>query len=346
MTGGDVSGFVNDQLSRFNTSGLNQSGLSFGELVQQAVSGELDLSLTGLLNLGTKALFNEFFINTSLIRQLLLVILISAVIGVLAEAFKHKGAGELGFSITLCMTGLLAVSSFRLCAGILSDLAGTMQTMMEASVPLMLSMMAVSGNPGGAAVLHPLLFFAMQLITRLITMIFIPLITIAACLHLINYIMDNNRLDKLARFLKKLADWSLKGLVAVFAFILTLQKISVPVINNAVLRTAKGAVGAVPVVGSALNAAVDTVLVWGQAAKSGVLVALVIVICAAIAAPVIKMLVLMLVYRLAAVVSQPLCDTRLVTCLEGVGEYMGSLVSAGALLGVAAVYTAVMLLSF
>jgi stage III sporulation protein AE len=88
------------------------------------------------------------------------------------------------------------------------------------------------------------------------------------------------------------------------------------------------------------------VLVWGQAAKSGVLVALVITLCVVMAAPVIKMLVLMLVYKLAAAVSQPLCDLRLTICLEGIGEYMGTLVSAGALLGVAGLYTAVMLLSF
>jgi stage III sporulation protein AE len=344
---GDLPTIINGHLSQFDTSSLDQPGMpSFGELVIKAASGELDLSMSNILDMGVKVLFNEFFLNTALIRQLLVVAVISAALGVLAEAFKHKGAGELGFYVTVCMVGMLAVSSFKICAGILTDVAGTLKSMTEASVPLMLGMMAISGNAAGAAVFRPVIFFAMQLITQAVILFFIPLVTSAACLHMINFITETNHLDKLALALKKLADWTLKGIVAVFMALLALQKLSAPAVNNAVLKTAKSVAGAVPVVGDALNAAVDTVLFWGQAAKSGVLVALVVTLCVVMAVPLIKMAVLTLIFKLAAAAAQPLCELRLVRCLEGVGDYMGALIGAGAMLAVTAVFTVVVMLSY
>jgi stage III sporulation protein AE len=152
--------------------------------------------------------------------------------------------------------------------------------------------------------------------------------------------------DKLAALLKKAADWTLRGIIGVFALLLGLQKISAPIINNLAIQTARNAVGAVPLVGGALNAAVDTVLHWGQAARSAVLVALVLVICVTLAVPLIKMLALMLVYRIVAAVVQPVSDSRFVQCLDSVGAYMGSMAAAGCMVGIMCVYAVVILLSF
>jgi stage III sporulation protein AE len=217
---------------------------------------------------------------------------------------------------------------------------------MEAAIPLIIGMLALSGNIAGAAVFHPALFLAMGLITRFIAWFFIPALTAAVALQFVSCLSENNPLSKMAELLKKCADWTLKSIAGLFALLLALQKFSVPIINNVAFQTTRTAVGAIPVVGGALNAAMDTVLYWGQASRSGVMVALIIVFCVALAVPLLKMLVLMFLYRLLAAAVQPICDERFVKCLDGVGAYMGTLLGAGVMVGVMCVYAAVILLAF
>jgi len=218
--------------------------------------------------------------------------------------------------------------------------------MMNASIPIMIGIMAMSGNVAGATSFHPLMFVALQLIRWFIASFFIPLVLTAAALDIVNQLTDGNRLERLAALINKIAGWSLKALLGTFAFLLTLQRFAAPIVNNLAVRTARSAVGAIPVVGGALHAAVDTVTHFSQAARSGVLVALVLVICAALVTPLLKMLALSGVYRITAGFIQPIADPRLVKAMDSIGRHMGTLFAAAALIGVSCLYAVVILLSF
>jgi stage III sporulation protein AE len=343
----ELSGVLGSHLSHHDVTALKQPGLpAFGELAHQLLTGEFDLSLPGVLNLAVKLVFNEIFLHTHLIRQILIIAVFGALLKCLTDAFKHKSAGELGFYVTFCMMVVLAVSSFQITVGILTSLVATVNSLMEAAIPLIVSLMALSGNVAGAAVFHPALFLAMNIITRFIAVVFIPAMMAAVALQIASCLSEDNPLSNMAGLFRKCADWTLKGIVGLFAILLMLQKFSVPVLNNAALRTAKTAVGAIPVVGGALNSAMDTVLYFGQASRSIVMVALLIVLCAALAAPLVKMLALMLTFRLLAAAVQPVCEERFVRCLDGIGAYMGTLLGAGAIVGIMCVYAVVMLLGF
>jgi len=320
--------------------------LGFRELVGQAIRGELDLSLNGILGSGLQFIFREFTASSNLLRQLLIIAILSALMSCLSEAFSRKGAGEMGFYVTFLMAITLATSSFYLSVQILNSVVSLAGNIMLAAIPLMLATMAISGNFVGAASFHPLMFFALQLVGRFITYVYVPFILASAGLSLVNQISDTVKVDKLAEMLQKIAGWAIKGIIAVFAILLTLQRFSAPIISNLALRATYGAVGAIPVVGSALNAAMNTIVHFGTAARHGLLVALVIVLCVALVMPMIKLAVLSFMYRLTAGFIQPVADPRLVSCLDVAGKHMGHLLTAAALMGVMCVYTVVILLSF
>jgi stage III sporulation protein AE len=335
------------QLERYDLQALDMPNAPrFIDLVQQAVRGELDLSLTGILSAGGSLIFAEFFANGVLIRQLLVIAILGALMHCLTHAFSHKSAGDMGFYVTFLMTVLLAVSSFHLCVSILNGLVTTVNAMMGAAVPLMIGLMVMSGNLVGAAGFHPLFFFALQFITRFISMVYIPLVLAGAALHMVNELNTEMKINKLAFLVRKIADSTLKAIVAVFAFLLTLQRISAPIINNAALRTGRSMAGAVPVVGNAFTAAMDTVLHFSKAARSGALVALVIIIATALSVPMFKIIVLSWVYKITAAIIQPVADTRLVACMDSAGKAMAQLFAAAALLGVMCLYSVIILLSF
>jgi stage III sporulation protein AE len=85
---------------------------------------------------------------------------------------------------------------------------------------------------------------------------------------------------------------------------------------------------------------------FSQAARSGVLIALVLVLCAVLVAPLLKILALSFIYRATAAFLQPVADARLVTLMDNIGKHMQMLFNAAALIGVMCVYTVVILLSF
>ncbi|MCL2187493.1 MAG: stage III sporulation protein AE [Defluviitaleaceae bacterium] len=347
MNAREFNAFDALNLERYDLQPLDVSGLPrFLDLARQAVRGELDLSMSSILTAGANLIFAEFFTNGEIIRQLLLVAILGALLRCLTLAFSHKSAGEAGFYVTYLMTVLLAISSFRVSVDILTSLVAVVNGMMLAATPVMVALMLISGRVAHAAGFHPLLFFALQLITGFITAVFIPLVLAGAALDIVNQLNRENKLDKLAALVRRIADYTLRAIIGVFMFLLTLQRISAPILNNVALRTTRSAAGAVPVVGNALTAAMDTVIHFSQAARSGVLVALVLVLCAAMLAPLLKILTLSWVYRITAAIMQPIADERLTACMDSAGKAMGQLFSAAALLGVMSIYTVVILLSF
>jgi len=336
------------QLDRYDTSQLDIPGIPrFTELVQNALTGQLDLSMSGIFSMFGNLLWGEFIQNGQLIRQLILIAVLGALMSVLTEAFKHKSAGETGFYVTYLLTVLLAVTSFYLTVDILTSLTRLTTAVMYASIPIVIALMAMGGNFMGAAGFHPMLFVTMQLLTSFISWVYIPMVLGAAALEITGQLAtEGAKLEKLSELIRKIAGWMLKGILGTFAFILTLQRITAPIASNIAVRTSRNVLGAVPVVGNAFTAAVDTIVNFSQAARSGVLVALVLVFCAVLATPLIKIFALSMIYRFTAAILQPVADKRLVSLMDGVGKHMGLLFTAAGLIGVMCIYTVVILLSF
>jgi len=340
----DLSPVLGSHLAQWDLTPLDS--FSFTDWIWRAVNGELDLSFAGIIQGIMRIFFDELWLNGALIRQLLIIAVLSALIRCLSDSFKTKSVGELGFYVSYILIVATVLTSFRLSAAILSDLVMQATSMMEAAVPLMISLTAMSGNVSSAAVLHPALFMGLTLVSRFIAYVFIPLITGAAILHIVSHLTEGSMLSKASDLFKAAAKLTLKFMVFLFLSLIALKRLSTPIVDNLVLRSARAAAGAVPVVGGALNSAMDTVVNLSAAARSGVLVALVIVICIAVAIPLLKLLVFVFVYKLMAALVQPICDERIVKCLDGLGDYMGMLLGAGVLVSLMFIFTCVIMLTF
>jgi len=336
------------QLEQYDTHILDMPNLPrFIDLVRDAISGRLDMTPMGLVNSFAGVLFGEFIASGALIRQLVVVAILGALMSVLVEAFKHKSAGETGFYVTFLMTAALAVSSFYVAVDVLMRLSATVSAVMTAAVPVMVGVMTMGGNFVGAAGVNALLFFALQFFGWFLRGVFVPLVLAGAALDIAGKLTaDGVKLDMLANMTRKIAEWTLKGLLLLFAFLLTLQRMTAPIVSNIALRTSRNVVGAVPVVGNAFTAAFDTIVSFSQAARSGVMVALVLVLCAALVGPLIKIFALSFIYKAVAAFLQPVADSRLVGLMESIGKHLNMLFYAAALMGVVCIYAVVILLSF
>jgi len=281
--------------------------------------------LGGIFFGGLRLLFAELFANVALMQQLIFVSVLAAVLKILTESFKSKSVGELGFYVCYLLLIIIIFSSFRLAILVTGDMIQNISHFVRVSIPVVISLVLMSGNMTGAYVFHTLFLFAIDIINTLIRTFLMPLIIFMATVQIVNFLTENEILSKLSESVQKIIIWGLKTLAGGFIAVLALQRISTPILNNLAIRTARLTINVVPVVGDMLSGAVDSVLYLAQATKNGVIVAVIISVVYIGILPVVKLTALIFIYKFVAAIVQPICDKRIVKCLDTIGGYVGIL---------------------
>lgn len=158
-----------------------------------------------------------------------------------------------------------------------------------------------------------------------ISYVLIPAIQLSIALEMADHISEKPILGKFAELLRQCISWGMKGAAMLFMLLLSLQKIGGGALNGLAAKTAKIAVGAVPVVGGVMGGAVETAAAMTGTLKSGTLVAAVVLLLLLCLPLLIKLLVILLVFRLTAAAAEFICEERLVECIAAAGEYIGLL---------------------
>ena len=352
--GADTAGFFESKLSDVDFTAMDTVikgygtgyGVDIKAVFLKAVSGELDLSPWALIDGFLRLIFSEIYENAGLLRTLLVLGVISAVLKNLTDSFGNKAAGEAGFYICYISMFTIVFSSFRIAAGVLTGLASALTMFIEAGIPLFISLVTMSGNFTGGYVFSTIMFFSTGFVNRFVSLVIAPAIISASTIHMANYLMEADILTNLADLLKGIISWGIKILAIGLVSIISLQKISTPLLNNIVMKTAKSTVNAVPVVGDILAGAVESVVYWAKAVRGGVLVAVIIAIAALCLIPLIKIAALGAIFKISAALIQPVCDKRIVECINAAGAYTGLLLSAGAIIALMFTACVVIMLSF
>lgn len=312
------------ELGEINTvlvsSGYTED-FDFKGMLLKSARGELNLSLQEIINAVLRQLMNELFLHTKLMRNLILVCILSAILRNLSASFKQKSIGELGFFASYIVIVIILFDSFSVGVSLLQDTIGLLVSIMQASVPVVTTLLAASGNVPQALTLKPIIFFVITAVSSVLKDFLAPLLIAAASLEIVNYLTERQILTKLSELIRKAIGWGLKLSALLFTSTLSLQSITSKGFNQAVNKTAKAAVNLVPVVGSTLTSAVDAVFYWSQALKGGVLVTVAILILIACFIPFIKLTAMILIYKLTAAIIQPICDERITECIDVIGTF-------------------------
>ena len=337
-------------LQDINTAiGQSQSaaaqGLNLETLVRQAVQGELTLSPETIMQAAISSLAGEAASLLSMMRHMILLAVLGAIFKELSASFKQKGVSELGFYVHYLVMLSILLSSFGIGLGLVQSLVDELCTFMLAAQPALTGLVTLGGNPTAAFAFAPVLLAAVNAIAFLIQRALIPVITLVALLQIVNYLSERAMLEKLSALLRNGISWALRMTAVLFVAVLSLQRISAPAMNNAVTKTAKLAVNAIPIVGTVLTDTVDTVMVWAGAVRSGVMVAVVIALVVLCAAPLVKLAAFVLIYKATAALIQPISDPRAVKAIDAAGTFAGLLLGAGAVVSIMFIFMVMIMLS-
>lgn len=320
---------VDNRISQIQKENEGFEEFSFGEMMKKIVTGEFDISFSGILKKGLSVFFGEIQFQLQLIEKLFIIAILSAILKNINASFYGKSVGELGFYVCYMVLIMIIIASFSSQANMVGKTIEKMITAMQAMIPVFMTIMAYSGGYGEAAMIGPSIMGAAGVLSNMIHVVLLPAIALVTTMELINYLSEKGILTQFSALLKSIVGWSLKAMAIIFMMVLSIQKIGAPALNNALGKTAKAAVGAIPVVGDVMTGAVETAAALAGLLKSGAAASAIIFIIIICLIPLLKLIAMILIYKLTAAIAEPVCEPRLVKCISTAGDF--SLLLLGAL---------------
>jgi len=160
----------------------------------------------------------------------------------------------------------------------------------------------------------------------LLSKILLPLFCFTSVLTIVNHLSDQFHTKKLCELAQAVTKWVLTFSFLLFVGLLTIKGVTAAPLDALSAKTIKFAANSfVPVVGSIMSDAVETVMGAGQVIKNSLGAAGIITVIIILITPVVKLLCLVLILKLTAALLECICDKN----LSGLIWDMGSAVNMG-----------------
>lgn len=310
---------LKDSISKYYDSDAQKLFPEFdaNQIISTAAKGDFKFSIQGMLGRVVKYLLEEVFLNIDILVKVVILAVICAVLKNLQNSFLSKSVGELAFFVCYVVIVSVLMVSFSTAMDMCMSIIDSMVSFMHAIIPLLITLMATTGSFTSAGVFEPILIMLVEIGATVIKNFFIPLIFLVTVINIVNNISDKVQLTKLSGFMKQICTWGLGFILTVFIAVVTIQGSMGAVVDGVTSKTAKFALGAfIPVVGKYLADAADTVVGCTLVIKnaSGLIAMIgIIIICLA---PLLKILSMIILYKLASAFIEPISDKKITNCLN------------------------------
>ena len=306
--------------------------LSDSEKYTEETFGEIDISelftksLTG--NVDNSTIMNIVFsllgenIKTALttIASVMVVVIIHSILKAISENLGNENVSKIAYYIEYILIITLVMTNF---SSIINEMKQAVQNLTgfaNTLIPLMITLMITTGNIVSSGMLQPILLLLITFISNFMTNILIPIALVSTALGIISKISDQAQVGKLSKFLNSSMVWILGTVLTLFVSITSLEGGLTASVDGVTAKAAKTAISSVvPVIGSILGDAVNTIVGCSNIIKNAVGIVGIVVILAICLKPILELAVLTVTYYLGAALCQPIADEKVVGILEQMG---------------------------
>ena len=284
-------------------------------------TGDGKLSINKLLNAFISYSLKEVTAALKLMGMLIVIAVICALLNNLQSALSNTNISNIAYFACYAMVLILLVRSFYICADEAAKTIGEMTSFMNALIPTLMWLLASVGGVTQVATLDPIIIGAITLFSNIYVKIIIPVIFLSFVMQFVNSLSEEYKIDKLTKLLNSSALWAQGIIMTIFIGIITIRGITSKTMDVVTAKTAKFAVdNFVPVVGKCLSDAISSVagyslLLKGAVSSLGLVIMIVIVVF-----PIAKLFIIALTFKFTAAVIEPICDKRLVDCINSAGS--------------------------
>lgn len=298
----------------------DMGGLSFWGLMKELMTGNLS-GILGQVGAGLRnALFSQVQRGGHMLFQVAAIGLIGAVFSNVSSVFKAGQISDTGFFVTYLLLFTCLASSFSASLQVASQVMGQILEFMKLLMPAYYMAVAFSGGSMSALALYECMLGAVTMVQWLCSTVLLSLVRIYVLMVLGSHVAKEALLTKLTELLEQAVVWSLKTLMGLVVGFHLIQSIILPYADAAGQAGMKRLMEMIPGLGQGAGAMAQMVLGSGVLIKNTMGAAAMVVLAVITAVPVLKLMVLMVMYQCVAAVMQPVCDKRVVSCVSGVSK--------------------------
>lgn len=321
--------FIMEQLEKIDTGDLNKIIESINKdvsqylpsfhlksLVQALIRGESIFSIKDVFQGLLKYLFKEVVANSVLLVKLIVIAVLCAFLNNLSDAFESDAVGKLAYMTCYIVIIAIAIQSFAIATQIGVDAIDEMVMLMQALLPVLLTLLMAMGGIASTALFQPVIIASVGIISTLMKNIVMPLIFFSVILSIVNYLSSKIQVSKLASLLKQICVVLIGLMLTIFIGVITIQGLAASATDGVTIRTAKFAVGLIPIVGGFISDAADAIFGCSLVLKNAIGGLGLFILTLMVMMPLLKILSLILIYKLASALIEPMMDNDLPDCLN------------------------------
>lgn len=326
-----IDNYIDSQLEKINIGEIEnfiQDSVVVEEVdlkvfIKELISGEK--TITDLFNKESikYMLFDEFKASLKVASLILVLALLSSLLKSLQNSFSSGAISQIITYIIFITIVSLTLVGFKDILSICNDTIDSTVNLMKVIMPILITLLVLIGFPITSTVLNPIFIGGVAFINIIFKQFLFVSISVAFAILVVNNLSQSIKLKKLSSFIRQINLVSIGAMFTIYLGLVSMQGLYVKSIDNFTVKTAKFALGNfIPVVGNFVSDSVDILLSSSQLIKGvfgGIGLVLIVGICLF---PVIKILSVVLVYKISAIVVEPIGEEKISSFLNEIANLM------------------------
>ena len=330
-TKNNINLYIDNQLNKINIDEIEKyvkednlvKDIDLKTYIKNLISGKANILDLFDKNKIKSLVFSEVKSSVKIAASILVLALLSSIIKSLENSFTSSGITTVTNYIVFITVVTLTLVSFKdilaLCYTTIENIIGLVNVI----VPIMISLLILVGFPITSTALNPIFIGGIAAINIVFKKFIFVAISLAFAILVVNNVTNNIKLNRLSSFIKQINVVSLAGVFTLYLGLVSIQGLYVTSFDKFTVKTAKFVVGNfIPVVGGFVSDSVDILLSSSQLIKNvfgGIGLVILVGICLI---PIIKILSVVLVYKLCAISIEPIGEDNISSFLNEVANLM------------------------
>ncbi|MBF8982655.1 stage III sporulation protein AE [Lutibacter sp. B2] len=297
--------------------------LDIKSMIGSLIKGEGNYSVKDLLNGVLKVIFKETVANSTILIKLIILSIICTLLSNLSSAFESDTVSKLAYAVCYLVIIALSIKSFSTAIAIGTEAIDEMVSFIQALLPILITFLMSMGAITTAAIFQPIIFTSIGIISTLMKDMIMPMVFFSGILAIVNNLSSKIQVSKLSSLLKQSAVVLMSFILTIFSGVITIQGIAASTSDGVTLRTAKFATeNFIPIVGGFISEAFDTIIGCSLLLKNTIGIIGLITLFVIVIMPLLKILSLIIIYKITAAVIEPITDSKLTNCLNEISNAM------------------------
>lgn len=319
----ELENTIDEQLANLDLSGLkaffetycdDKLGVFQGESVlskiQKIIEGDFGADTTSVLSGIANVFLSEIVSFLPLVSSIIAIAVLASLLTELKGA--NKSVGDIVHFVCFGVVVIIIMSAVVKMISLTESVLVMLDCQMEVVFPLLLTLLTATGGTVSAAVYQPAVAVLTSVVSKIFSMVLLPIFVFAVILTIISHISPNIKLDKLASFLFTLFKWIVGIVFTVFMGFLAIKGITAGSIDTVSFKTARYSLSTyVPIVGGYLSEGLNLILASCVLIKNAIGTCGLFLLLASVFVPLVQLILFSFVLKFTGAALQPLSDSRI-----------------------------------